>query len=153
MRISVISLAMFRPSASRTLLRSLPKPASSPTTFLPRCASSSLAKSPNRQEFGLSREIKPLALSSLRQPTSLIRHASTRLPGTTQRPEKEAQFAAEHLQPEPDIVSTSSSTHPVFGEVAEREKEPDVDMMAGVRHDIVSCTFSTCSATCDFVIH
>ena len=131
---------MLRPTGSRTLLRSLTKPASAPTSLFPRCSASSLSRPSSRRENLLSRQSNPLALSTFRQPTSLIRYASGRVPGTTQRPDKEAQFAAQQLPADPEVVSTSSSTHPILGEVGAEEKEEDVDMMAGLRHDLVRLT-------------
>ena len=132
------SPAMFRQSASRVLLRSLTKTSQPANAFYPKCANSSFSNSVRRSNSLLRTHAKPLALSTFRQPTSLIRHASSGAPGTFQRPEKEEKFATEELKPEPGIVSTTSSTHPVLGEVGQKDQEEDVDMMAGMRHDIVS---------------
>jgi len=50
----------------------------------------------------------------------------------------EEKFAKEKLEAHPDVVSATSSTHPVFGEVGMREdQEKDTDMMAGVKQDLV----------------
>lgn len=56
----------------------------------------------------------------------------------------EKAIGKEKLPVEPEIVSSSSSVHPVFGEVVGEEKKDDTDMMAGVRSDIqtIKETFS-----------
>ncbi|KAL9059488.1 MAG: hypothetical protein Q9162_001186 [Coniocarpon cinnabarinum] len=120
-------------------LRSLSKPApcAAPRSVLLRCFSSASSISEKRLPASLARQTKPLALSTFRQPTSVVRYASSRAPGTVQRPDKEDKFAAEQLEANPELVSTGSSVHPIFSEVGQGEKEPDVDMMAGVRHDIL----------------
>lgn len=51
--------------------------------------------------------------------------------------EEQKKIAEEKLTPHPDIVSASSSTHPIFSEVATPEEEKDTDMMAGVKADMV----------------
>ena len=50
---------------------------------------------------------------------------------------EEAQKAKEKLTATPDIVSTTSSTHPIMGEVGTKEEEDHTDMMAGIRADMV----------------
>jgi len=50
----------------------------------------------------------------------------------------EKDVSKEKLHAHPEYVSSSSSTHAVFGEVATPEEEKDTDMMAGVRGDLVS---------------
>ena len=136
--VAIEMAARLRPTAARNLFRSLAKPAPAQATFISRCASSSLSRVAPRLESALPGQANPLALSTIHRPTSIVRYASSRAPGTIQRPEKEDKFAAEQLQPHPELVSTSSSIHPVLGEVGEDQKESDVDMMAGIRHDIVS---------------
>lgn len=53
--------------------------------------------------------------------------------------EVEARLGDEKLKADPEHVSSSSSTHPVFGEVGMTEDpHKDADMMAGVKNDMVS---------------
>lgn len=50
----------------------------------------------------------------------------------------EEKYSHEKLKATPETVSTTSSIHPMFEEVGTKTPEKDVDMMAGMRHDIVS---------------
>ena len=53
----------------------------------------------------------------------------------------EGEIAKHTLTPHPETVSETSSTHPLFGEVAtEDPDDKDTDMMAGIRNDLVSDT-------------
>lgn len=52
-------------------------------------------------------------------------------------PKVEKALAGKPLEAHPETVSTTSSTHAVFGEVGVKEPEKDADMMAGVRADLV----------------
>ncbi len=94
----------------------------------------------------MSKPVRPLALTAYRSNTALIRSYAA-LPGTTRNPEKEQKFLQGKLQPDPDAVTTQSSIHPIIGEVGEQEQEQDVDMMSGVRHDIVRPAQSPKSGT------
>lgn len=90
---------------------------------------------------------RPLSLA-LRQPvrTALVRYQS----GTAyQQPsfiktrdvEAEKKWAQIPLGPLTAEVTTTSSVHPVSGEVGAADPEPDIDMMAGIRSDFVrTCT-------------
>jgi len=49
----------------------------------------------------------------------------------------EAELGKQLISPAHEVVSTSSSIHPVTGEVGVKEEEHDVDMMAGIRGDFV----------------
>lgn len=49
----------------------------------------------------------------------------------------EEKVGHEKLQPTPNTVSATSSVHPVLEEVGTPEAEPDTDMMAGIRSDMV----------------
>lgn len=61
-------------------------------------------------------------------------------------PKAEQELAAKKLEPTPETVSTTSSTHPVFGEVGLKESgERDADMMAGIKADLV-CPLSPLSS-------
>lgn len=47
------------------------------------------------------------------------------------------------LEPHPEEVSNVSSVHQVFHEKGEEDPEPDIDMLAGVKSDIVRSDIST----------
>jgi hypothetical protein len=56
----------------------------------------------------------------------------------------EDRYRHEEIKPTPETVSSTSSTHPMFSEVGTENPERDVDMMAGVRHDVVSTRSTPC---------
>lgn len=70
--------------------------------------------------------------------TSLVRSYASVTPGVTRSAQEEKDLAQGKLVASPELVSAGSSTHPVFGEIGGKEKEEDVDMMAGIKHDMVS---------------
>lgn len=49
----------------------------------------------------------------------------------------EKDISGRKITPHPELVSSGSSTHPVFGEIGKPQEEHDTDMMAGVRGDMV----------------
>lgn len=49
----------------------------------------------------------------------------------------EKEVAKHKISPHPELVSSGSSSHPVFGEVGAQEQPDDTDMMAGIRSDMV----------------
>lgn len=52
--------------------------------------------------------------------------------------EAEKKYAKEKLEPTPETVSTTSSIHPILGEVGGvPDSAGDVDMMAGIKGDVV----------------
>ena len=57
--------------------------------------------------------------------------------------EKELQKG--HIDPHPEEVSPDSTTHQVFHEKGVPEAEEDVDMMAGIRGDLVRCQGFSCN--------
>ncbi|KAL9095762.1 MAG: hypothetical protein Q9165_002194 [Trypethelium subeluteriae] len=67
---------------------------------------------------------------------AFIRYQSTSQPLDKVDRKHEAQVGNEKLQATPETVSATSSVHPVLGEVATPEQEPDTDMMAGIRSDM-----------------
>jgi len=76
---------------------------------------------------------------------SLVRYASgpaaiDAKPNT----KEEDKIAHQTLKVDPEHVTTSSSVHPIFGEVGTPEPERDIDMMAGVKSDmkVIQETFS-----------
>jgi hypothetical protein len=70
---------------------------------------------------------------------ALARYATQQAPMDKINKEVEAKLGNEKLKADPENVSSSSSTHPVFGEVGMTEDpHKDADMMAGVKNDMVS---------------
>ena len=55
------------------------------------------------------------------------------------KPDKnlEAKIGKKKLEAHPELVSTTSSTHPLFGEIGTKEPEKDADMSAGIVADLV----------------
>jgi hypothetical protein len=49
----------------------------------------------------------------------------------------ESRYAKEEIKPTPETVSTTSSTHPLFAEVGVETPKNEVDMTAGLKHDVV----------------
>lgn len=48
----------------------------------------------------------------------------------------EEKYAHEKLKPTPETVSATSSIRPIFSEIGTKNPENEVDMMAGVKHDL-----------------
>jgi len=81
---------------------------------------------------------KPLALSAYRPQTAVIRSYTGAAPGTSQSLELEAKYRREFkMEPETALRSSGSA-----GEVDVEQNEDDVDMMAGMRHDLVASLLS-----------
>lgn len=57
---------------------------------------------------------------------------------TDEQKAAEKKYAQEKLKATPETVTASSTSHPVFGELGASEPPPEVDVMAGVRGDVVS---------------
>ena len=91
----------------------------------------------------LSQATRPLAIG---KPVTLAlaRYASQQTPMDKINKEVESKLGSEKLKADPDTVSSTSSTHPVFGEVGMPEDQhKDADMMAGVKNDMVSANPSS----------
>lgn len=137
----VTSTNMFRTAVPRGLrplasnLATAPRQAQSITRLNSRAIFHHAAKSEPRT--------KVLSLCAYRNNTALIRsYASGAAPGTTRNEELEQSAKRRPIQAAPETVSSSSSIHPAFSEVGEKDKEDDTDMMAGIRHDIVRASSS-----------
>jgi hypothetical protein len=121
---------MFRPTALRSLQRSLPscnahvaRSAWGGVTLKASLASrASTVNTPKRLSLAIR---KPLT-------TSLVRYQSTIDKAA------EEEYRKQTLKPTPESVSTGSSVRHVTGEVGVDDPEPDVDMMAGIKGDFVS---------------
>lgn len=59
---------------------------------------------------------------------------------TDKQKEAEKRYAQEVIKPTPETVSTTSSTHAMFSEVGAEQPQREVDMMAGVKSDVV-CSY------------
>lgn len=57
---------------------------------------------------------------------------------TEDQKKAEDRYAHEKIVPTPETVSTTSSIHPFLSEQGVENPQNDVDMMAGVKSDIVS---------------
>jgi len=130
---------MMRTGASRALLRPFATPTSNRARFAHNIAQRSLF---GQQNSVAGKKLQPLALTAFRGAnTALVRnYASSVVPGSTQDIGKEKKLAEEPLASSPQFVSSDSSTHPVFSEHGTKQQEDDVDMMAGIKHDLVSAS-------------
>lgn len=128
---------MIRSAVPRALLRQSTK--AGPSSCI-RPFHTSRAQFSSRAGFLVLEKETPTSLSLYRRNLDLVRSyaTGTAAPGTFQRLDKEAKFAQEKLRVDPENVTSSSSTMSIVGPDKDQKDEEDVDMMAGVRHDIVS---------------
>ena len=119
-------------SGARCISRAL-RPSASIPQLTSRHASSRLYSSlkarPATNKLALS-VYKPL-------PTALLRYASTAVPGDDIDLKREEKIGEKKMRAHPERVSAESTTHPMFHEVATKDDEENVDMMAGIRQDLV----------------
>ncbi|KAI9651588.1 MAG: hypothetical protein M1831_000599 [Alyxoria varia] len=91
--------------------------------------------------------VKPLALTAFTQKTALARRYASdapptphpmAAPGTYQRLDKEAHFRSKKWEVDPEGVTSTSSTIPIFSGSSKPspDDEEDVDMLAGIKSDI-----------------
>ncbi|KAH9864142.1 hypothetical protein J1614_010076 [Plenodomus biglobosus] len=129
---------MLRNAASRLALRSM-APAARPVATPQRTA-------PSLQwttQFGSMATRRPhMAHSKPVQAAFLRRTISEKIP--KEQKEAEKKYGQEVIKPTPETVSSTSTTHPIFSEVATENPDREVDMMAGVKHDVgtIKATFS-----------
>lgn len=78
---------------------------------------------------------KPLALA-VRNPValSLVRYQTTR----SIDHDREARLAQKQIEPHPEEVSSDSTVRHVLDEEGDAEREPEVQMTAGIKQDFVS---------------
>ena len=108
------------------------------TTFTPRLHARSAS---SREYLGqISRPASNKLAISLYKPasTALLRYASTTAPGDNIDFKREEKIGEKVMKAHPERVSSESSVHPIMHEVATEDPEEDVDMMAGIRQDLVS---------------
>lgn len=125
---------MFRNGATRSLLRTLnaqPTLRTTQSAFRPQLRSQLCTLSSRRpQALAVG---KPLALQLMRAQAS-----STRGPMDTIDRKHEQSIAKQKLEIDPEHVSSTSSIHPVLGEVKSEETgERETEMLAGVKSDLV----------------
>jgi hypothetical protein len=54
----------------------------------------------------------------------------------------ESRYSKEEIKPTPETVTSTSSTHAMFEEVGVETPKNEVDMTAGLKHDVVCWTLS-----------
>ncbi|KAF1944823.1 hypothetical protein EJ02DRAFT_79237 [Clathrospora elynae] len=123
---------MLRNGASRLALRSIVAPyAARPTANFTRTASSFQLTA----QFGSLASRRPqLAQLKPAQSAILRRCLADKMPD--EQKQAESRYANEKLKPTPETVSATSSTHPMFSEVGTATPQKEIDMMAGMRHDV-----------------
>ena len=136
------SITMLRNGATR-FARSITAPAARPFAPAPRAA-------PAHQwatQFGSLASKRPRT-SQLARITP-IKTTVSRRNVTKEQKKAEDRYAHEKLEPTPETVSTTSSIHPFLSEHATPNPENDVDMMKGVKSDIVCQTNWSCLEVTD----
>ena len=121
---------MLRNSAAR-FARSIAAPAARPFAPAPRAA-------PAHQwatQFGSLASKRPQASQLTR--ISPISSRLSRRNITKDQKKAEERYAHEKLEPSPETVSSTSSIHPVFSEQGVESPQNEVDMLKGVKSDIV----------------
>lgn len=124
-------ITMLRNGATR-FARSMAAPAARPFASAPRAA-------PAHQwatQFGSMASRRP-QISQLARKTP-IKTTISRRNVTKDQKKAEERYAHEKLEPTPETVSTTSSIHPFLSEQGVENPQKDVDMMKGVKSDIVS---------------
>lgn len=134
---------MLRNGASRLALRSVAAPKSA------RPAASFTRTTPQLQwatQFGSLAARRPqLAQATavqLKPASAILRRSLADKTLTEGQKQAESRYAHEKIKPTPETVSSTSSTHPMFSEVGAEQPQNEVDMMAGVKHDVVCTRYS-----------
>lgn len=111
--------------------RSIIAPAARPFAPAPRAA-------PAQQwatQFGSLASRRPQTSALAR--TTPIGNSISRRNVTSEQKKAEDRYAHEKLVPTPETVSTTSSIHPFLSEQGVESPQNDVDMMKGVKSDLV----------------
>jgi hypothetical protein len=131
---------MLRNGASRLALRSVAAPKSA------RSAASFIRTTPQLQwatQFGSLAARRPqlaqATVAQLKPASAILRRSLADKTLSEGQKQAESRYAKEEIKPTPETVSSTSSTHPMFSEVGAEAPQNEVDMMAGVKHDVV-CT-------------
>lgn len=126
---------MFRAGVNRIALQALRAPAPQAARYTLNAAAQraqlstrTTALAERRPQAVQAALPRPVALALLRRHASTVDHI-----------DKKAEDAAAHkkMKPHPEIVSSTSSVHPLTREVGIANPEDDIDMMAGVKSDLV----------------
>lgn len=123
---------MMRNSVPRAFMRPL---ARGPASIASRPTANITRYYMNAASRPSAQAVKPLALTAYRNNTALVRRYAA--PGTIRDPSKEVEFAGKTLAVDTEGVTSTSSTNPVL---VGGQGEEDIDMMAGIRHDVVCPT-------------
>jgi len=77
-------------------------------------------------------------------PSAILRRSLADKKLSEGQKQAESRYAREEIKPTPETVSSTSSTHPMFSEVGAETQQKEVDMMAGMKHDVgtIKETFS-----------
>ena len=120
---------MLRNGASRLALRSLaaPRPAASFTRTTPSLQWAT--------QFGSLSARRPQLAPALAQSAILRRSLASQI--SEGQKQAESRYSKEEIKPTPETVSSTSSTHPMFAEVGVDTPQKEVDMAAGIKHDVV----------------
>jgi hypothetical protein len=120
---------MLRNGASRLAQRSLaaPRPAASFTRTTPALQWAT--------QFGSLAARRPQLAPALAQSAILRRSLASQ--ASEGQKQAESRYSKEEIKPTPETVSTTSSTHAMFEEVGVETPKNEVDMTAGLKHDVV----------------
>lgn len=128
---------MFRTTA----VRAIPSSLTSLRTTSQRASFGKLVQQAAFKSSARQIKISPILALTTQQPVqkSLVRYASSKVVLGRDN-EREKSLQNEKVFAMPELVTSSSSSHPVIsGEVGgQPEQDQDVDMMAGVKSDFVS---------------
>lgn len=129
---------MLRNGASRLALRSVTAPKSA------RPAASFTRTTPSLQwatQFGSLAARRPqlaqAAAAQLKPASAVLRRSMADKTLTEGQKQAESRYAQEKIKPTPETVTSTSSTHPMFSEIGTEQPQNDVDMAAGLKHDVV----------------
>ena len=139
---------MLRNGASRLALKSIAAPtAARPAANFTRTAPS-LQRTTQFGSLAARRPQLAQAANALKPSSSaILRRSMADGKLTDAQKQAESRYAQEEIKPTPETVTSSSSTHPMFSEVGAEAPANEVDMMAGVKHDVV-CIRQRIPLTC-----
>lgn len=139
--LSSIQSNMLRNGASRLALRSVAGPTAA------RSAANFTRTAPSLQwktQFGSLAAKRPQlaqTATALKPASSaILRRCMADVKLTEEQKQAESRYRNEEIKPTPETVTSTSTTHPIFSEVGAEASVKEVDMMAGVKHDVVCIT-------------
>lgn len=129
---------MLRNGASRLALRTMTAPVARPAAKFQHAS----LPSQWTTQFGSMAATRPQTVHwKPTQASILCRNISEKIP--KKQKEAEKRYAQETIKPTPETVSLTSSTHPLFSEIGTETPQREIDMMAGLKHDVVSRALAT----------